>query len=65
MLGEDLWQYYDLGTLFAGNLNGVLTWSIRHLGEWWFGPVIGPEFADAVLEGWTRYDPTEYVPPMV
>lgn len=57
-------DYYDLGTLFASEVNGTLTWIVRALGEWWYGPVIGPLFSSTVESGWARYDPTQYVPPI-
>lgn len=57
-------SWYDLDLLFASEVNGVLTWIVNALGEWWYGPVIGPVFSDSVVSGWQRYDPTQYVPPI-
>lgn len=57
-------DYFDLGHLFAGEVNGVLTWITIRLGEIWYGDVVGALFSDAVLAGWQRYDPTQYVPPI-
>lgn len=63
-LGEDLVNYYELGGLFAGEVDGTLAWLVARYGEWWYGPVVGPLFTDSVLAGWQRYDPTQYVPPI-
>lgn len=57
-------EWYGLGELFAGTEQGVLTWIVRAMSEWWYGPVIGPAFSDSVLSGWQRYDPTQYVAPI-
>lgn len=57
-------SWYDNGSLFAGDLEGVTTWVVESLGEWWYGPALGPLFSDAVISGWQRYDPTQYVPPI-
>lgn len=63
-LEPGLRAYLEHGDLFAGELDGVLTWMIAHFGDWYYGPVIGPVFTESVLTGWQRYDPTKYVPPI-
>lgn len=63
-LAPELVEAYDLGYLFAGEVNGVLSWLVIQLGGVLYGPVIGPAFSDSVLSIWQRYDPTQYIGPI-
>ena len=45
---------YDLGTLLVGDFDGVLRWLVKQGSEWYYGPLVGPAFADEVLAGWSR-----------
>ena len=63
-LDDELVAEYDLGYLFAGEVNGLLRWIVIRSSDVYWGPVIGPLFSDSVLTGWQRYDPTQYVPPI-
>lgn len=62
-LPPELVEEYDLGYLFAGEVNGVLSWIVIRLGQVLYGDVVGPLFSESVLAGWQRYDPTQWVPP--
>jgi hypothetical protein len=50
-------QAYDLDLLRAADFDGVLQWVIRQGAEWFYGPVLGPAFADAVLANWAVISP--------
>lgn len=63
-LPDELVDAYDLDKLFAGEVNGVLTWLVIQAGEVWYGPLIGPLFSSSVIQGWQRFDPTQYVAPI-
>lgn len=41
-----------------------IRWMVTTVGEYWYGPVVGSLFSDAVLTTWTEIDPTQYVPPI-
>lgn len=62
-LPDELVEAYDLERLFAGEVNGVLSWVVIQLRQVWYGPLVGPLFSDSVLSTWQRYDPTQYVTP--
>lgn len=64
LLEPSLRGYLEYGDLFAGDVDGTLVWLLEHLGEWWYGPILGPAFTEAVLWNWEQLDPTRYVAPI-
>ena len=58
-LPESLRTYYDLDRLAVADYNGVLVWLIRAGATWYYGEVIGEAFTDAVVSGWSYFQPSE------
>ena len=56
-LPPELVEAWDLGTLFATSVDGVLVWIVRRFGDWYVGPALGPVFAESVLATWQQYFP--------
>lgn len=48
LLGEELWNYYELGDLFAAPEETGYRWVLRQGLEWYAGPLIGGLLAEMV-----------------
>lgn len=55
-------EAYELDQLLVADFEGQLLWIIRQGSSWWFGDVLGPIIADAVVTSWNTLWNTGEVP---
>lgn len=58
LIPEHLAPYYQDGTLFVTELDGVTQWVVRSFGTYYLGGVVGPLLLDAVIAHFTSQVPT-------
>lgn len=61
-LGPELIEFYDVGALLAGDIEGTWWWLIEQSGSALYGPAVGPQFVDVVRAAWSPISPTWSTP---